>query len=97
MKKFFLSSAAEQDIDDLVSYIAAENTHAALNLLDKIYETMDMLATNPLIGHKRDDLTEKPVRFWALKWDYLIIYKVCSPIEIVRVLSGYRDIINLLN
>ena len=48
------------------------------------------------MGHTREDLTNKPVRFFTFKWHYLIIYKACRPIEIVRVLSEYRDIANLL-
>jgi len=48
------------------------------------------------MGHKREDLTNKNVRFWTFKWHYLIVYKDCNPIEIVRVLSGYRDITKLM-
>jgi plasmid stabilization system protein ParE len=57
---------------------------------------MDKFACNSFLGHKREDITNKPVRFWTFKWHYLIIYKACTPIEIVRVLSGYRDVSNLL-
>lgn len=96
MKNYFLSHIAEQDIDEIVSYIANENPNAALKLLDALYEAMDNLAENPLLGHKREDLTDKPVRFWPFKWHYLIIYSDEEPIEIVRVLSGYRDITSLL-
>jgi plasmid stabilization system protein ParE len=97
MNNYFLSPIASQDIDEIVSYIAQENPIAALNLLDVLYEAMDTLAVNPKLGHKREDLTDKLVRFWPFKWHYLIIYKDCSPIEIVRVLSGHRDISNLLS
>lgn len=93
---YFLSPAAEQDIDEIITYIAKESSKAALKLLDTLYEAMDKLAENPMLGHSREDLTDKPVRFWPFKWHYLIIYKDCQPIEIVRVLSGYRDISSLL-
>lgn len=96
MRTYFLSTIAEQDIDEIVSYIAHENPNAALKLLDALYEAMAMLAENPMLGHKREDLTDKPVRFWPFKWHYLIIYVECMPIEIVRILSGYRDISSLL-
>ena len=97
MNEYVLSPAAEQDIDEIVSYIVQENPVAALKLLDAVYEAMEMLFANPMMGHKREDLTNKPVRFWSFKWHYLIVYKDCSPIEIVRVLSGYRDITSLLS
>jgi plasmid stabilization system protein ParE len=97
MRQYYLSPIAEHDIDEIVSYLIQENPSAALKLLDSVYEAMDMLAENPMLGHKREDLTDKPVRFWTFKWHYLIIYTTHSPIEIVRVLSGYRDIPTLLN
>jgi plasmid stabilization system protein ParE len=97
METYFLSSVAEQDIDEIILYISNENPNAALNFLDELYAAMGMLSENPMIGHKREDLTEKPVRFWPFKWHYLIIYTDHSPIEIVRILSGYRDIASLLH
>lgn len=97
MKHYFLSSTAEQDIDEILSYIAKENPIAAFTLLDEVYEAMDMLASNPEVGYKRDYLSDHTVRFWPFKWHYLVVYKDTPPIEIVRVLSGYRDISNLLN
>ena len=96
MKTYFLSSIAEQDIDEIVSYISQASPTAALKLLDSLYESMEKLALNPLLGHKREDLTDQPVKFWTFKWHYLIIYKDCKPVEIVRVLSGYRDITSSL-
>lgn len=96
MSTYFLSPIAEQDIDEMVSYIAQENPSAAMKLLDTLYAAMDNLASNPMLGHKREDLTNHSVRFWPFKWHYLIVYKDCLPIEIVRVLSGYRDISSLL-
>ncbi len=96
MRNYFLSTIAEQDIDEITSYVARNNSVAALKLLDALYESMDMLSLNPTMGHKREDLTNKPVLFWPFKWHYLIVYKDCCPVEIVRVLSGYRDISTLL-
>lgn len=48
------------------------------------------------MGHTREDLTLHSVRFWTFKWHYLVVYTPKSPIEIVRVLSGFRDIPGLL-
>ncbi len=57
---------------------------------------MDRLAEHPQIGHYCPDLTPQPVRFWPVKNRYLIIYKEGRPLEIVRLLSSYRDITSLL-
>jgi len=93
---YLLSAEAEHDIDEIITYIAQENPTAAHTFLDSLYEAMEKLSDNPHMGHLREDLTDKQVKFWPFKWHYLIIYKPTSPIEIVRVLSGYRDIINLV-
>ncbi len=92
----FLSPIAEQDIDEIITYLAQENPVVARTFLDALFAAMDNLAEFPEIGHIRQDLTDKPVKFWPFKWHYLIIYKPTSPVEIVRILSGFRDIINLM-
>lgn len=97
MHAYFLAEIAEQDIDNIVSYIAQDSSKTALKFLDSLYNTMDKLAESPFMGHTREDLTNQPVRFFTFKWHYVIIYKASKPIEIVRVLSGYRDLLNLLN
>ena len=91
-----LSLAAEQDIDEIITYLAQENPTVARKFLDALFAAMDHLAEFPELGHQREDLTDKPVKFWPFKWHYLIIYKSTAPIEIVRVLSGFRDIVNLM-
>lgn len=94
--KCFLSPIAEQDIDEIITYLAKENPVVAQKFLDALFAAMDNLAQYPEISHTREDLTSKPVKFWPFKWHYLIVYKPALPVEIVRVLSGYRDIINLI-
>ena len=92
----FLSPIAEQDIDEIITYLAQENPVVARTFLDALFAALDNLAEFPELGHLREDLTDKPVKFWTFKWHYLIIYKPTFPVEIVRVLSGYRDIIDLV-
>ncbi len=91
-----LSLAAENDIDEIITYIAKENPAAAQSFLDSLFDAINLLADNPEAGHKRSDLTSENVKFWPFKWHYLIIYKSTSPVEIVRVLSGFRDIVSLI-
>jgi plasmid stabilization system protein ParE len=91
-----LSVVAEQDIDEIITYLAQENPAVAQTFLDALFDAMNNLAEYPELGHLREDLTDRPVKFWPFKWHYLIIYKPTSPLEIVRVLSGFRDIINLI-
>lgn len=91
-----LSVVAEQDIDEIITYLAQENPVVAQTFLDALFDAMDNLAEYPELGHLREDLTDRPVKFWPFKWHYLIIYKPTSPLEIVRVLSGFRDIVSLI-
>lgn len=91
-----LSLVAEQDIDEIITYLAKENAAVAQTFLDALFNAMDHLAEHLDLGHLREDLTNKPVKFWPFKWHYLIIYKPTMPVEIVRVLSGFRDIVSLI-
>ena len=77
-------------------YIARDSLDAADRLEQEVQQAVSMLARNPGLGHLRRDLTSKPVRFWAFH-SYLIIYDPAArPLEVVRILSGYRDIASLL-
>jgi plasmid stabilization system protein ParE len=64
MTSYFLSPAAEQDIEEIVSFLAEENPRAAFTLLDEVYEAMDTLACNPAMGYKREYIRNKNIRFW---------------------------------
>ncbi len=64
--------------------------------LSAIEQAVRKLADHPGLGHHRADLTSKPVRFWPV-YSYLIVYKAeGDALEVVRILSGYRDIAALL-
>lgn len=87
-----LSLQASQDIIDIWDYIAQDNPTAADKVEAQFKDAFTKLAANPYLGHKREELTEKPVRFWGVH-SYQIIYDPQSqPLVILRILSGYRDI-----
>jgi plasmid stabilization system protein ParE len=91
-----LSAEALADLDEIWLYIARDNLTAADRVIDEIYEAIYKLAEFPGAGHLREDLIDEPLRFWSVH-HYLIIYRAeAQPIEIVRVLSGYRDISQIL-
>ena len=69
---------------------------AADRVEQEIHRSVSMLADNPGLGHLRRDLTTKPVRFWPV-YSYLVIYDPdARPLEVVRILNGYRDVAALL-
>jgi hypothetical protein len=50
----------------------------------------------PQMGHKREDLTDRPVRFWSV-FSYLVVYDpVSSPLAVIAILHGALDVEQLL-
>jgi plasmid stabilization system protein ParE len=93
---YSVTRAAQSDIEDIVSTIWQDNPEAAEQVEERLYEAFDLLAQNPELGHKRLDLTDRPVRFWPVKrTSYAAIYRIASPIEIIRVVHWRRDIASL--
>jgi antitoxin ParD1/3/4/toxin ParE1/3/4 len=89
--------AAQSDIEEIVSFLWQENPKAAEQVENRLYEAFDLLADNPGLGHKRPDLTDRPVLFWPVnQTPYAAIYRAASPLEIVRVIHWRRDIVSLL-
>jgi antitoxin ParD1/3/4/toxin ParE1/3/4 len=96
MSRFRLSPQAARDINDLLDYIARESPHAARQVRQALRAACRRLAEHPGMGHRREDLTDKPVRFFPV-YSFLIIYDpAATPLEIVRVLGGAQDIAAIL-
>jgi len=63
---------------------------------DAVYDAARQLAENPGIGHTREDLTARPLKFWRV-YSYLVVYDPSSrPLRIIAVLHGARDVKQLL-
>ncbi len=91
-KNHVLTPRARLDLRDIVGYIAKDNPAAARNMKSAIMGACVRLGENPSIGQFRADLTRKPVRFWPVHPNYLIIYDAASsPIRILRVYHAARD------
>ena len=73
MAAFRLTPAAEEHIGDIVEFIAADNEDAAVRVRHALYSAFDLLASRPGIGHTRDDLTERALKFWSV-YSYLVVY-----------------------
>jgi plasmid stabilization system protein ParE len=87
MKRYSLSTAAERELDDIKAYLAE---HFPGN------GRPGLLHSRPDAGHLRSGLTEEALRFWFVS-SYAIIYDPAfKPIDVVRIIHGARDVINLL-
>ena len=96
MTPYILAPEALQDLQELWDYIATENLDAADRVIDTLFAAFERLAAMPGLGHRREDLTDRPLRFWTVD-AYLVIYRAeQTPIEIVAVTRGGRDIQRLL-
>lgn len=94
-----LLSIAEQDLEDLLSYVAAENTPAATELLDQIEARLEALQFHPFAGRVPHNPKLTALGYRVLVIDnYLVFYKVKSKVVLVyRILHGARDILHLLS
>ena len=94
--RYQLTSRAQSDVEQITDFIAEDSVQAALRVHDALEGAFRHLAENPAMGHTREDLTERPVRFWSI-YSYLVVYDpASSPLTIIAVLQGARDVENLL-
>lgn len=97
--RFELSPAAKNDLHEIRHFIeiVQREPEAARRVLLRLQDALEQLARMPGMGHRRQDLTEKDLRFWSV-YSYLIIYQPdTNPLRIVRVLSAYRDVAEILS
>jgi plasmid stabilization system protein ParE len=87
-----LTSEAQADVDEICEFIAQDSVDAALRVLDAFEHAFNMLAGSPEIGHTREDLTARPLKFWGV-YSFLLVYDPASaPLSIIAVLRGARDV-----
>jgi plasmid stabilization system protein ParE len=97
MKRFILTPSAERDVSEIWDYISVDNTEAADRVLAALESAMVKVATNPGVGHWREELADKRHRF-LLVYSYLIVYRYeAKPLQIVRVLHAARNVQSILS
>ena len=88
---FALHPLAAQDITELWEYIAADNPLAARRVREEIYSAICAVVPFPGQGHRRPDLTSRPLRFLLVR-DYLIAYAPEEkPLWVIAVMHGRRS------
>jgi plasmid stabilization system protein ParE len=87
---YALHPEAFADLDDIRHYIAQENPDAADRILLEIFDTIRGLVRFPYKGHRRPDLSSRPLRFTLVR-EYLIAYAPEEkPLWVVAVMHGRR-------
>ena len=99
MSSFRLSLLAEADLADILDYIAETGSlERAQGVRSDLLAAAAQLAEMPGMGHAREDLTPRPVRFFWAVHNFLIVYRPeTEPLVILRVVSGWRDISEVLD
>jgi toxin ParE1/3/4 len=88
---YALHLEAYADLDDIRYYIAQENPDAAERVMSEIFDTLRGLVPFPHQGHRRPDLTSRPLRFILVR-EYLIAYAPEEkPLWVVAVTHARRN------
>jgi plasmid stabilization system protein ParE len=90
MKAYDFHPEAESDINAIWDYIAEDSPDAADRTIDKIVAAIEALVPLLHLGHRRPDLTSRPLRFITVQ-NYLIAYAPDKkPLWVVGVMHGRR-------
>ena len=82
---------ARNDLDEIWEYIREDNLAAADRVVGEILSAIRSLTPLPHQGHRRPDLTNRPLRFIRVR-DYLIAYAPDEkPLWVIAVLHGRRS------
>jgi len=68
-----LHPEAFDDIDEIAAYIGQHSLEAAHRVVDEIYVALSGLVPFPHSGHRRPDLTSRPVRFIHVRDSALVV------------------------
>jgi plasmid stabilization system protein ParE len=71
--EYALHPEAFADLDDIRGCIAHDNPDAADQVISEIFDSIRGLVRFPHQGHKRPDLTSRPLQFILVR-EYLIAY-----------------------
>jgi plasmid stabilization system protein ParE len=89
--EYALHPEAFADLDDIRGYIAHDNPDVADRVISEIFDYIRGLVRFPHQGHKRPDLTSRPLQFILVR-EYLIAYAPDEkPLWIVAVVHGRRS------
>jgi plasmid stabilization system protein ParE len=88
---FDLHPGAASDITNIWEFIAEDNLPAAQRIREEILAAIRSLVRFPHQGHRRTDLTSRPLRFQTVR-NYLIVYAPDEiPLLVIAVVDGRRN------
>lgn len=91
MSRLVVRPEAVADLDSIADYIAKDSVQQALLLIERLQQAMKLVATQPEMGRLRPELAPD-IRSFAVG-NYVFFYQaIAGGIDVVRVLSGARDL-----
>ena len=95
-KPFVLTPTATADLRDILLDLAEDSPDAAHRLRERLQDGFQTLGRSPGIGHYHDELLSRKYRFWNL-YPYVVVYAwEASPIQIISIVHGARDLATFL-
>lgn len=96
MSRYIISPEASQDLDEISDYFLSRSLEAGERFVNRFEQKCKSLVKFPNMGRSYADV-EPSLRGVPLE-DYIILYRVIEDgVEIVRVVSGYRDLKSLFS
>jgi plasmid stabilization system protein ParE len=90
--RYVLTRPAERDLGEIWDFIARDDVRAADRVIEEIRKAILRLTEFPRMGRLRPDVSDQPLRSWPV-FSYLIFYRPDSrPLEVVRIVSGFREL-----
>jgi toxin ParE1/3/4 len=91
MTTYELHPEARADLDEIWEFIRTDSLDAADRVIAEILSAIRALVQSPRQGHRRPDLTSRPLRFIRVR-EYLIAYGTDEkPVWVVAVMHGRRS------
>jgi toxin ParE1/3/4 len=86
-----LRPEATSDLESIEEYIAQDDVDQALAFIERLFDTMSLLGSQPEMGRARPELGPALRSFPV--GQYVVFYEPApGGIDVVRVLSGARDV-----
>ncbi len=94
MKRHIISQPAIKDLEEIIDYFSSRNVDTGERFINEFEKKCKNLANFPNMGRSYDDM--KPSLRGLPIAGYIIFYRIINDgIEIIRVVSGYRDLESL--
>jgi plasmid stabilization system protein ParE len=91
MTGFDFHPEALLDLDEIWEFIRADNLDAADRVIAEILSSIAVLVPFPNRGHRRPELTSRPLRFILVR-QYLVAYAPDEiPLWVIAVMHGRRS------